>query len=214
MSFQKDFQNPSVEVEVEVDIQEPDCPFQTSSTFTEVIVLNILPTLGVGPSDKDRGHRFTENQIASLFRQIQGPIFYNRASGERKRINFSQPKKNLASRSSPKVVQMKLPIKAKSPPLAKGVVIGEPSPNATKSITEAVKEKGKEKLCNPILREERYAVEVKEYKKKINDMTSLVEHLEVEIQRRSMEVEEYKKNLEAKRLRADVHHLASNLLTS
>ncbi|KAL2491596.1 hypothetical protein Adt_27224 [Abeliophyllum distichum] len=48
MSSQTDSQNSLAKVEI--DIQEPDFPSQTSSSSAEVISLNVLPTLGIGPS--------------------------------------------------------------------------------------------------------------------------------------------------------------------
>ncbi|KAL2531943.1 hypothetical protein Adt_05294 [Abeliophyllum distichum] len=50
MSSQTDSQNLSNEVEV--DVQEPDCLSQTSSSFVEVIALNVLLSSVIGPSAK------------------------------------------------------------------------------------------------------------------------------------------------------------------
>ncbi|KAL2537970.1 Uncharacterized protein Fot_19361 [Forsythia ovata] len=46
-----------------------------------------------------------------------------------------------------------------------------------------------------------YGAEVEEYKKKVNDLTSLADSLEAEVERQSKEVEAYKKNHEAERPR-------------
>ncbi|KAL2501493.1 hypothetical protein Fot_35341 [Forsythia ovata] len=50
-----------------------------------------------------------------------------------------------------------------------------------------------------------YGSKVEDFKKKVDDLTSLDERLEAEVERRTKKVEVYKKNPEAKRLRADIH---------
>ncbi|KAL2505578.1 Uncharacterized protein Adt_21199 [Abeliophyllum distichum] len=65
------------------------------------------------------------------------------------KINFSRSKKNPTFEHSPKVVQMKLLLKAKSLSLANGVVIREPSPNAGRPAVKEVASKGKEKAEEP-----------------------------------------------------------------
>ncbi|KAL2558797.1 Uncharacterized protein Fot_03536 [Forsythia ovata] len=58
------------------------------------------------------------------------------------KINFTKPKKNPTSAPTPKMVQTKISLKAKSPPPAKGVVIKEPSPNSERPAQEKVSGKG------------------------------------------------------------------------
>ncbi|KAL2489270.1 Uncharacterized protein Fot_42562 [Forsythia ovata] len=65
------------------------------------------------------------------------------------KINFTKPKKNHAPVSTPKVVQTKITLKAKSPPPIKGVVINEPSPNSVRLTTDEVAGKGEEKVAEP-----------------------------------------------------------------
>ncbi|KAL2514548.1 Uncharacterized protein Fot_28519 [Forsythia ovata] len=77
--------------------------------------------------------------------RISIPRFY----GELRKINFTKPKKNLTYVSTPKVVQTKISLKAKSPPPTNGVVNKEPSPNSVRPTQNEVSGKGKEKVMEP-----------------------------------------------------------------
>ncbi|KAL2515105.1 hypothetical protein Fot_29076 [Forsythia ovata] len=130
MSSQTDSQNLSAEVEV--DVQEPDCPSQHSNSSVEVIALNVLPSLGVGLS----------GQILT-----RGDLDQMRSSGVK--INFTKPKKNPTPALTHKVMQNKISLKAKSPPPTNGVVIKEPSHNSGRPTTDEVLGKDKEKIVEP-----------------------------------------------------------------
>ncbi|KAL2545314.1 hypothetical protein Fot_14547 [Forsythia ovata] len=65
------------------------------------------------------------------------------------KINFTKPKKNPTHDPTPKVVQTKISMKAKSPPPVKGVVIKEPSPNFGRPTQDEVSNKGKKKAVEP-----------------------------------------------------------------
>ncbi|KAL2488275.1 hypothetical protein Fot_41567 [Forsythia ovata] len=117
------------------------------------------------------------------------------------KINFTKPKKNHTPTSTPKVVQTKISLKAKSPLPVKGVVIKEPSPNSDQNFP-----------CEGLLATvEKYVAEVEEYKKKVNDYCSITEHLEVEVDRRMKELEDLRKNPEAERLKANILRLVNDL---
>ncbi|KAL2531953.1 hypothetical protein Adt_05304 [Abeliophyllum distichum] len=134
MSSQTDSQNLSNEVEV--DVQEPDCLSQTSSSFVEVIALNVLLSSVIGPSGeiltrddlnqmrsgggKDSGPRFSDTQIGDLFLRIRGPLLEN--------PHLTRETKVL---------------------LQRGVVIKEPSPNSVRPSLDEVLGKDKEKVVEP-----------------------------------------------------------------
>ncbi|KAL2552744.1 hypothetical protein Fot_06363 [Forsythia ovata] len=61
---------------------------------------------------------------------------------------------------------------------------------------------------------EHYGIEVDDYNNKVDELTSLSKLLEAEIEMRSKKVEEYKKNHEVERLRADIHRLVTNFVTA
>ncbi|KAL2488222.1 Uncharacterized protein Fot_41514 [Forsythia ovata] len=58
---------------------------------------------------------------------------------------------------------------------------------------------------------EKYVAEVEEYKKKVNNYCSITERLEVEVDMRMNELEDLRKNLEAERLKDNVHRLVNDL---
>ncbi|KAL2526428.1 hypothetical protein Adt_11482 [Abeliophyllum distichum] len=246
MSSQIDSQNPSAEVEV--DIQEPDCHFQTSRSSAKVIALNVLPSLVVGPSGKDKGPRFYDTQIGNIFFHIRSPLLENISLPREMKcfdrfdvltfrgifaakINFTKMKKNPVPAPAHKTVQTKISLKVKSPPLAKEVVIKEPSPNSVRPTQDEVLGKDKEKRShlseNHIARAfilvedqncpcedlsatiEKYMADVEEYKKKGNNYCSISERLMAEVERRTNELENLRKNPEAERLKLDVHRLVN-----
>ncbi|KAL2489269.1 hypothetical protein Fot_42561 [Forsythia ovata] len=67
-------------------------------------------------------------------------------------------------------------------------------------------------LCKELsVTTEKYTVEVKEYKKKVNEYCSITVRLDAEVERKTKELKDLKKNPEAEMLRADVHHLVNDL---
>ncbi|KAL2546187.1 hypothetical protein Fot_15420 [Forsythia ovata] len=58
---------------------------------------------------------------------------------------------------------------------------------------------------------EKYATEVEEYKKNFNDYCSITERLEAEVERRTKELEDLRRNPEAEKLKADVHRLVNDV---
>ncbi|KAL2499666.1 hypothetical protein Adt_25216 [Abeliophyllum distichum] len=65
-------------------------------------------------------------------------------------IKFTKSKKSSAPVLTPKAVQTKITLKAKSPPLAKRVVIQEPSPIFVRLTTNKFVGKGKDKVVEPL----------------------------------------------------------------
>ncbi|KAL2501477.1 hypothetical protein Fot_35325 [Forsythia ovata] len=57
----------------------------------------------------------------------------------------------------------------------------------------------------------RYSINYDDFKKKVDDLTSLDDRLEAEVERRTKEVEVYKKYSEAKRLKVNIHCLENDL---
>ncbi|KAL2529357.1 Uncharacterized protein Fot_21958 [Forsythia ovata] len=101
------------------------------------------------------------------------------------KINFTKSKKNSTPALTSKEVQNKVSLKVKSPPPVKGV----PSPNSAKPTQDEVSGKGKEKAVEPLL----------------------PKRLEEEVERRTKELEDLRRNPEAEKLKADVHHLVNDL---
>ncbi|KAL2489199.1 Uncharacterized protein Fot_42491 [Forsythia ovata] len=58
---------------------------------------------------------------------------------------------------------------------------------------------------------EKYGADVEEYKKKVNEYCSITEHLEAEVERKTKELKDLRKNPEVEMLRTDVHRLVNDL---
>ncbi|KAL2483211.1 Uncharacterized protein Fot_44655 [Forsythia ovata] len=61
---------------------------------------------------------------------------------------------------------------------------------------------------------EKYAADVEEYKKKFDEHCSITDCLEAEVEMRTKELEELRKNPEAEKLKFDIHHLSDDLVAT